>query len=43
MKNKDIIAHQYSNLDHQSAWDTIQTDLPDLKEHVERILKDINA
>ena len=35
---RDIFAHQYSNLDHQSAWDTIQTDLPELKEEVERIL-----
>lgn len=35
---RDIFAHQYSNLDHQSAWDTIQTDLPELKQEVERIL-----
>ena len=36
---RDIFAHQYSNLDHQSAWDTIQVDLPELKSEVERILK----
>lgn len=36
---RDIFAHQYSNLDHQSAWDTIQNDLPVLKKEVERILK----
>ena len=35
---RDIFAHQYSNLDYQSAWDTIQNDLPELKEEVERIL-----
>ena len=34
-----IFAHQYSNLDCQSAWGTIQEDLPELKDNVERILK----
>ena len=38
---RDIFAHQYSNLDHQSAWDTIQNDLPELKMEVERILEKI--
>lgn len=37
---RDVFAHQYSNLDHQSAWDTIQTDLPQLKQEVERILEE---
>ena len=37
---RDIFAHQYSNLDHQSAWDTIQVDLPELKQEVERILEE---
>ena len=36
---RDVFAHQYSNLDHQSAWDTIQNDLPELKKEIERILK----
>lgn len=36
---RDIFAHQYSNLDYQSAWDTIQYDLPELKLSIERILK----
>lgn len=36
---RDIFAHQYSNLDYQSAWDTIQIDLKDLKSEVERILE----
>lgn len=35
----DIFAHQYSNLDCQSAWDTIQHDLPELKTEIDRILK----
>lgn len=38
---RDIFAHQYSNLDHQSAWDTLQNDLPELRAEVERILKEI--
>jgi len=35
---RDIFAHQYSNLDYQSAWDTIQSDLPELESEVRRIL-----
>lgn len=35
---RDIFAHQYSNLDYQSAWDTIQSDLPELKSEVIAIL-----
>ena len=37
---RDIFAHQYSNLDCQSAWDTIQYDLPELRVEVDRILKE---
>ncbi len=36
---RDIFAHQYSNLDFQAAWDTIQHDLPELKTEIKRILK----
>ena len=36
---RDIFAHQYSNLDCQSAWDTIQHDFPELKTEISRILK----
>ncbi len=36
---RGIFAHQYSNLDCESVWDTIQCDLPELKRKVERILK----
>ena len=38
---RDIFAHQYSNLDCQSAWHTIQNDLPQLKIEIERILKEM--
>lgn len=38
---RDIFAHQYSNLDYQSAWDTIQIDLPELKNEVRDILKTV--
>ena len=38
MKNRDVFAHQYSNLDHESAWGTIQQDLPELKTAIARIL-----
>lgn len=36
---RDIFAHQYSNLDYQSEWDTIQEDLPVLKNKITDILK----
>lgn len=36
---RDIFAHQYSNLDYESAWSTIQHDLPELKKAIELILK----
>lgn len=36
---RDIFAHQYSNLDYQSAWDTVIEDLPALKLNVKRILE----
>ena len=39
---RDIFAHQYSNLDYQSAWETIQEDLPELKREVIRILQEID-
>jgi len=36
---RDIFAHQYSNLDIQSAWETIQNDVPELKIEIEKILQ----
>lgn len=35
---RDIFAHQYSNLDLESAWETITTDLPNLKTDIIQIL-----
>ena len=35
---RDIFAHQYSNLDYDSAWYTIQNDLPELKLNLLTIL-----
>lgn len=39
---RDIFAHQYSNLDCQSAWETIREDVPELKKEVLRILGNID-
>lgn len=38
---RDVFAHQYSNLDYESAWGTIQRDLPELKKGVERIIDEL--
>lgn len=38
---RDIFAHQYSNLDYQSTWGTIQVDLPELKQEIMNILSDV--
>lgn len=38
---RDIFAHQYSNLDYQSVWETIQEDLPELKKEAKRILDEL--
>lgn len=35
---RDVFAHPYSNLDFESAWSTIQHDLPMLKAAIEKIL-----
>ena len=35
---RDIFAHQYSNLDLESAWETITKDLPNLKNEIAKIL-----
>lgn len=37
---RDVFAHQYSNLDCQAAWDTIQHDLPELKREIDGILRE---
>ena len=38
---RDVFAHQYSNIDFESAWDTIQHDLPELEKQMRRILEKI--
>ncbi len=38
---RDIFAHQYSNLDYDSAWDTIHEDLPFLETNIRIILETI--
>lgn len=35
---RDILAHQYSNMDYQIAWNTIQNDLPELKAECEKMI-----
>ena len=35
---RDIFAHQYSNIDYESAWDTIQEDVPAMKVKAEELL-----
>ena len=39
---RDVFAHQYSNLDLESAWDTIQNDLPELEKEIRSIYEKIN-
>ena len=36
---RDIFAHQYSNMDYEIAWGTIETDVPYLKMKCESLLK----
>jgi uncharacterized protein with HEPN domain len=31
---RNIIVHNYSNIDIHTIWETIQTDLPELKKHI---------
>lgn len=35
---RDIFAHQYSNLDYQSAWQTLVEDLPELENACKKIV-----
>lgn len=39
---RDVFAHQYSNIDLESAWDTIQNDLPELEKEMRSIYEKIN-
>ena len=39
---RDVFAHQYSNLDYESAWETVQEDLPELKKEISSILEAVD-
>ena len=36
---RDIFAHQYSNIDYEGAWSTIQDDVPELKTKATELLR----
>ena len=40
---RDIFAHQYSGMKIDVAWDTVENDVPKLKEYVERILRELEG
>ncbi len=40
---RDIMAHQYEELDVEIAWDTIQEDIPVLSDRVNGILEKLNT
>ena len=40
---RDIIAHQYTNLDYDKTWDVIKWDLPKLKSQIEGLISDIDS
>lgn len=37
IRNKVI--HEYFNVNYAIVWDTVQDDLPDLKENIQKIIK----
>lgn len=39
---RDIMAHQYTNLDYKKTWIIIENDLPKLKEDISKIIKSID-
>jgi uncharacterized protein with HEPN domain len=40
---RDILIHQYTEVDEDIVWKTITQKIPPLKEHIEAILKDISS
>jgi len=38
---RDVLVHQYFNIDLEEIWDTAENDLPELKRNIETILKKI--
>lgn len=39
---RDIMAHQYTNIDYKKTWDIITVDLPKLKNGISDIIKEID-
>lgn len=39
---RNIISHEYANIDYEIIWVVIQKHLPPLKETVEQIIKDLS-
>ncbi len=39
---RDIVAHHYFRLDLNKVWDIVQTDLPELRQQVEELVKLLN-
>lgn len=38
---RNVVAHNYGKIDHESLWETITTDIPELKEYCSNILQQI--
>jgi uncharacterized protein with HEPN domain len=38
---RNVLIHEYDKIDLQRTWDTIQTDLPNLKKYIEAIISKI--
>ncbi|MEW6695808.1 MAG: DUF86 domain-containing protein [Bacillota bacterium] len=36
---RDVLIHKYSGIDYDEIWDTINNDLADLKESINKIIK----
>ena len=40
---RNIAAHRYGSFDSEILWDTMEGDIPSLKEYCEKILTDVTA
>lgn len=40
MRMRDIVAHHYGSLDYEIVWNTSVSDIPNLFQEIEKILKD---
>lgn len=36
---RDVLIHHYFGIDVEAVWDTVQTNIPDFKEQMERVLR----